>query len=243
MSMLADYFSATPDLRQNLAAAVNVPPGTAPLIIESAQNDNGDFERVITRRFWGYLPAWAGPDFDINPVINARIEGIRDKKFYADAIRHHRCIVPATGFYEWAAIGDSGTGKQEKQPHVIARRQITDPARLEKQQIVPLALAAVWAESPHLPDGHTAGFAIMTRPAPNNIDHLHHRAPVILSRHQVDPWLSGGDPGKLLDKLEQNTQMALNHWPVSKEINYPENNDIDLLREVVPTAPAQESLF
>jgi len=48
---------------------------------------------------WGLIPSWSKDAKSL--AINARMEGILSKPSFRKPIRSHRCLVPATGFYEW----------------------------------------------------------------------------------------------------------------------------------------------
>jgi putative SOS response-associated peptidase YedK len=71
--------------------------------------------RVLVPRRWGLIPGWAKDPKIGNRMLNARIETLAEKPAFRAALRKRRCLVPASGFYEWAA-GPGG----EKQPHHIA---------------------------------------------------------------------------------------------------------------------------
>ena len=106
-------------------------------------------------------------------VINARIEGIADKPAFRDALRVSRCIVPASGYYEWQLQPDGS-----KQPYFIA---MADGS--------PMAFAglyAVWQG----PSGEPIELAaIVTTEAGDDTVGLHDRTPAVLRGDQIDAWL------------------------------------------------------
>ena len=62
---------------------------------------------------WGLVPSWIkDPTAGVKP-INARAEGIASKPMFRGALRHGRCLIPASGFYEWKGLGKT------KVPHFI----------------------------------------------------------------------------------------------------------------------------
>ena len=84
----------------------NISPSQDILAIRTAL-ETGCPEWVMFR--WGLVPFWSKEPGGKRPLINARAEGIEAKPSFRGPIRHRRCIVPASGFYEW---GRQGTGKQ-----------------------------------------------------------------------------------------------------------------------------------
>src|SRR6185437_4214075 len=61
---------------------------------------------------WGLIPSWAKDPSEFTTLINARAESAAEKPSFRGAMRHRRCLVPATGFYEWTGARGS------KQPHL-----------------------------------------------------------------------------------------------------------------------------
>jgi putative SOS response-associated peptidase YedK len=73
-----------------------------------------DGKRELVPMRWGLIPAWWAKSLkEIPATFNARAESVADKPMFRDAFRGQRCIIPASGFYEWT--GDKGN----KQPHLF----------------------------------------------------------------------------------------------------------------------------
>ncbi len=71
------------------------PTQTIPAVLETGG------ERIISRLKWGLIPHWSKDDSYASKLINARAETLAEKPSFRDAFKHHRCIIPASGFYEW----------------------------------------------------------------------------------------------------------------------------------------------
>jgi len=132
---------------------------------------------------WGFIPHWYQKPNGGPLLINARAETIAEKPAFKAACRARRCIIPASGFYEWTRLED-GT----KLPWYIQR---SDTA--------PLAFAAIWQDWGEL--GATA--AIVTTAANAAMAKIHHRIPVILENTDCALWL--GEEGKGAATLMQAT--------------------------------------
>ena len=109
-------------------------------------------------------------------IINARAETVREKNLFADSIMNRRCIIPASGFYEW-------------DPYK-ARFRFADP----KDEL--LLLAGLYHEEQGKPH-----YAILTTQANESMQPIHDRMPVMISRDEMIPWLN--DNENLSDFLER----------------------------------------
>lgn len=143
---------------------------------------------------WGLRPAWADDQHD--GFINARIETADEKPSFKDAWQKNRCLIPATGFYEWT--GESGG----KTPHYISPDRDT------------FSFAGI-----HVPGGNPT-HAVLTMPATPDVSTLHDRVPVILRREEEGSWLTRrvGKDTLLTDRP------GLTHHPVTKAVNTPSND-------------------
>jgi putative SOS response-associated peptidase YedK len=158
---------------------------------------------------WGLIPTWWSKPEPPASTINARSEDAASKPMWRQAVRHHRCLVPASGWYEW----QKSTTATSKQPFYI---HAADNAGL--------CFAGLW--SAHQREGAEMNtFAILTRAASAELSHVHNRMPVVLPSESFAAWL---DPGASADQqtLDQAVGQSLAHfdsYPVSTYVNAPRN--------------------
>ncbi|RZW03678.1 MAG: SOS response-associated peptidase [Rhodobacteraceae bacterium] len=126
---------------------------------------------------WGFLPHWYKSPADGPLLINARSETIAEKPAFRAACRDRRCLVPASGFYEWTKDGEGN-----KLPWYI------HPSEDEI-----LAFAGVWQVWDR-GDTPLTTCAIVTTGANDAMSSIHHRMPVILAQDDWAKWL--GENGK-----------------------------------------------
>ena len=176
----------------------NVTPASAiPIVIES---DKG---RMLDAAVWGLLPKWARAK-NMKPMINARAETADTKPYFRSAFKYHRCLIPASGFYEWKRESD------KKTPYAIT---------IANHEI--MAFAGLF----EVDDDNNHSCAILTTGANKQMEAVHHRMPVILKSTNYEAWLMEGDKG-LLTPFDD----KLSIWPVSQRVNSPGNNDPDLIQ-------------
>lgn len=200
--------------RYHLPAAVTIKPNynaaptqTMPVVHLEA----GKIEFALMR--WGLIPSWAKDKTIGYKLFNARSETVFDKPVWRSAIKNRRCLVPATGFYEWKR---EGTAK--KQPFYIT---------VKGHEI--FSFAGVW-ETWHDEDGqelHT--YSILTTAPNEEMSALHDRMPVILHEDDEEAWLHEDDRGFLetvMKPYEDNTLLLV---PVSPAVNVVKNNSGELM--------------
>jgi putative SOS response-associated peptidase YedK len=105
---------AIPNLRPNW----NVAPTHDIGVVVRAGEGEGLAYRTMR---WGLIPAWAKDTKIGYSLINARLETAATKPAFRSAWKSRRCIIPASGFYEWTTVAPAGGGKPLKQPHLITR--------------------------------------------------------------------------------------------------------------------------
>lgn len=125
---------------------------------------------------WGFLPHWYKTETDGPLLINARAETLAEKPAFRAACRDRRCLIPASGFFEWTKAED-GT----RLPWYFSRR---DGA--------PIAFAGIWQSWG--PDDPVRTCAIVTTAANRRVAEIHHRMPLILEPEDWPLWL--GETGK-----------------------------------------------
>jgi putative SOS response-associated peptidase YedK len=105
-----DLYNLTGAAR-NLQAHYNIAPTDTVDVVKLA---NGDTTELVPMR-WGLIPYWwKKPLKQLPATFNARAESVADKPMFRDAFKRHRCIIPASGYYEWIARPDG------KQPYFIS---------------------------------------------------------------------------------------------------------------------------
>lgn len=182
---------------------------------------------------WGLIAPWSKTTEEAlksqSRSINARSETVHDKPTFRNAFKRSRCLVPATGYYEWA----TELGKYKpRQPIYVSR----DDDKL-------LSFAAIH-DSWISPDGEVKqSVAIITREAVGELATVHSRMPMFLPRDRWDTWMDPDlqDVEKvrgLFDNFQPD--QGLRFWPVSDLVNSIKNNGPEL---IAPIEPIQETLF
>ena len=147
--------------------------------------------RMLTAMTWGI----ATPQ-NTRPLINARSETMFEKPTFRQAARMRRCLVIASGWFEWAA---------PKKPYFIRRADDT-----------PMGMAGLyWNDD--IDGGRRC--VIVTTAADRELSQIHHRAPMVLDPQYFDDWL---DPETSLEAVAGLTRPSLDSvfdWhPVSAEV-------------------------
>jgi len=175
----------------------------------------GDGRRTLRAMRWGLIPSWAKDPSIGSRMINARAETLGEKPSFRDALRRRRCLIPATGFYEWRKEG---------------RTKL--PMHVRPRDGGLLTFAGLW-ESWTGPDGATLeSCTIVTCPAGAPVDEFHERMPVILPPEARERWLAPGplDPAEVAALLVPAPEGLLVAEPASPRVNSPANEGPDLLR-------------
>jgi putative SOS response-associated peptidase YedK len=167
----------------------------------------GERGRELVPLRWGLVPSWA-KDAKVAP-INARSETAADKPTFRHAMRKHRCLIPADGFYEWMKTG------KHKQPFTF---------RLHDDK--PFAFAGLW-ERWEGPTDPVETCCILTTEANELVRPAHDRMPVMLERPNFEQWLDPAeqDAEALGWMLRPYRADAMRAYPVSPLVNSPKNDD------------------
>jgi putative SOS response-associated peptidase YedK len=167
---------------------------------------------------WGLIPHWVrDPKKSMHP-INAKAETLAEKPMFCGLLKNNRCLVPASGFYEWKKEG------KRKIPYYIHVK--------ESPLFAVAGLYDVWHDAwnePHLT------YTIITTGANGLVAPLHDRMPVILKREDENRWLTGDAPSS--DEMNMilcsYPEGEMDAYPVSSRVNSPEVDDEQLIRPLV----------
>ena len=155
---------------------------------------------------WGLIPSWSKDSKFATNLINARIETIQEKPSFKGLINTSRCIVIASGYYEWVQT-DSG-----KQPYYIHG----------EDNVLPIA--GLWTRWKDI-----KSFTIITKSANSNISNIHHRMPLIIEQNHIKSFL---DHSIKFDSSYNNQDIRLRYHKVSKLVNKPVKNDISCITSI-----------
>jgi putative SOS response-associated peptidase YedK len=192
-----------------LRLSFNVTPGmTMPVVVKQSPNRLALME-------WGFLPHWAKDPRAAHRPINARAETVATSRMFGSAFRSQRCLVPASGFYEWQATPAG------KQPYWI---------RVKGGEL--FAFAGLW-EAWHDPDGDELRSYVILTTAPNALmAPIHNRMPVMLRPEDEALWLNPdeADLDRLTALLTPYDPQDMEAWPVSRAVNNPQNDSPELIK-------------
>jgi putative SOS response-associated peptidase YedK len=190
------------ELPEGLAPRYNIAPSQNVAIIRISPAG-----RSVFMAHWGLIPSWTKELNKSYSTINARADTVDTKPTYRGPFKHHRCLIPADGFYEWQEEGGI------KIPHHIGR-----------QDGEPFAMAGLW-DVWKGPEGDVLSCSIIVTEANPFMKKLHDRMPVILDPGDYEQWLDpdNKDTAKLKQLLVPETGNRLVEWPVSRLLNNPRN--------------------
>ncbi|MBT3045656.1 MAG: SOS response-associated peptidase [Candidatus Thiodiazotropha sp.] len=186
-----------------LSPHYNIAPSQQIAAIKSGENNR---EFVWLR--WGLIPSWAKDKKFGYRTINARAETIETKPSFRAAFRYRRCLIPASGFFEWKATG------QGKQPYCITSKSGQ-----------PFAFAGLYEHWQGSEGERIDSCTIIVTEARGEIAAIHDRMPVILAAENYDAWLDRDtkEPAVLKPLLLPHDTGEITLYPVSRSVNNPKN--------------------
>jgi len=148
-------------------------------------------DRVLTTAKWGLVPTWAKDTKSASKLINARVEGIAEKPSFRKPLRHQRCIIPASGYFEWQLQPD---GKRKVKYRM---------APADSDLFGFAGLYDTWQDRNDPDDAPITTCTIITGAAPDGLAWLHHRTPLTLLPEEEERWLDPDltDPDEIVDLL------------------------------------------
>jgi putative SOS response-associated peptidase YedK len=194
----------------DFAPRYNIPPGTdIPVIRRSPEG-----KRVLHLLRWGLVPHWANDPGIGAKLNNARGESVAEKPSFREAFKRRRCLIPASGFFEWRAEG------KIKQPYYISLKSGE-----------PMAMGGLW-ESWRTPDGGSLRTVCIVTTGPNAVmEPIHDRMPVIVAAEHWQSWLSGM-PEEMAGLVVPYRDGEMQAWPVSRRVSKIQDEDEGLIEPI-----------
>lgn len=239
MDLIVEEFDITgTHPRDPLPINWNIAP-TNPIYIIKGEDREGEIIKNLDIASWGIIAPWerdfAQAKASQSRAINARSESVHEKPTFRDSFRHRRCLIPATGYYEWAtALGRYKT----KQPFYIHRKN--------EHQISFAGIYSSWV-SAHGEIIQSA--AVITRDAVGDLETIHDRMPVMLPHTKWNHWLN--PENKEIEYLRTLMHFDTSHgerpdegleaYPVSTRVNSVSNNGASIIERLELGEP--ETLF
>ncbi len=192
---MAQLFAARPANALPAVPNFNVCPTTQVHVIRG-----GESGRNLVSMRWGFLPHWYKEETSGPLLINARAETLAEKPAFRAACRERRCLIPATGFYEWTK--DTAGNRL--------------PWYIFREDSAPIAFAGIWQSWGK--DDPQETCAIVTTAANTAMSAIHHRMPLILEPDDWGLWL--GEEGKGAARLmEPGAEGVLDWYRVDPKVN------------------------
>jgi putative SOS response-associated peptidase YedK len=206
------------DQAPEFKTSYNVCPGTEILVVRTDREGR----RVARAHRWGLIPHWAKDPAIGNKLANARGESLAERPAFRDAFRQWRCLVPASGFYEWQTRG------ARKYPWYIRP--------LDAELFALAGITALWR-------GVRSVSLITTEPNAL-MQPIHDRMPVIVAPEDYAAWLDPAqhDAADLMRFVRPYPAERMSAHRVSPRVSRPENDDPSLIVEAAE-GPAQRELL
>ena len=150
---------------------------------------------------WGLVPSWWKKKAkEVPATFNARAETVAEKPMFRSAFKRNRCLIPASGYYEWQSTPEG------KQPYYFTAHDGS-----------PLTIAGLWDEWKDIETGEPLKSCTMIITEANAfVNNIHDRMPVLLQPNNFEPWLRG----EIWDGMFRpaaNDELQVR--PVSKRVN------------------------
>ena len=190
-------------------ARYNIAPSQKALVLEISNS-----ERQIISMYWGLTPEFRGPRRKSRRGINAEAEALATA--YRSASTARRCLVLASGFYEWRTTATPGA---------------TQPYLTRFEDWSPFSFSGVWESSIDPVTGKAADrFAIITAPTKESPGSDQSRSPLVIDRPHYIRWLTAAEPPVDLLYIHQSSEMIA--YQVSRRVNSPTSHGPGLIESV-----------
>jgi putative SOS response-associated peptidase YedK len=186
-------------------------------------------ERRFALARWGLVPSFVTDPKNFALLFNARSESAADKPAFRAAMRYRRCLLPASGFYEWRR----GPGKA-KQPFWVRPRD---------ERVI--AFAGLWETWSDRDGGEIDTATILTTDANQVIAPVHDRMPAVIAPDDFDRWLDTRQypPEAVADLLRPAPENLFEAIAVGPSVNSAENDSPSLQAPMPPLPVAEPRLL
>lgn len=185
----------------------------------------GELHREIHAARWGLIPRWSkeGPSSG-NPLVNGRIETILEKPSFKDSVIRRRCVIPASGYYEWHVDADGN-----KQPFYI---------NAGSDGMFALAGLYEWWRDPSKAENDPTRWLLsattLTKDSAPELAHIHDRNPVLLTPDALEAWIDPHIEGDqdLLDAVAAESDVVAaeaEFFKVGAAVGQVRNNSAELI--------------
>ena len=219
LDALAEQFNFDPSIMQDVySPRWNIPPTVPVLTVQPSSSEGQPGSNTARLLRWGMTgarhPRSRGSG---RPLFNARAETVHRLPSFRQPFRERRCLIPASGFYEW--IRDDSGGRT--------------PVWFHREDDAAMAFAGIWATE-RADEGDIDACAVITCEANDLVAPVHHRMPVILPPEAYDDWLDpDADAAGLLALVQPSEWPDVARHAVSKEVNRAANDHPALVERAV----------
>jgi putative SOS response-associated peptidase YedK len=211
-SMIASHFNLSESIE--FSPNYNITPSQQIPVIASM-----DGKRTLSFMRWGLIPYWAKDEKIGYRMINARSETAFEKPAFCSAVMSRRCLIPASGFFEWKKVG------KRVQPFYVTVRH---------QEL--FSFAGLWETWQKSADEIITSCSILTTKANDLVVRIHDRMPVIISPEEYDKWiLAGAGVDELKQLLQPFPAGEMQAYPVSQAVNNPRHTGVDCIAPLKDT--------
>lgn len=167
---------------------------------------------------WGLVPSWSKTPTTTYATFNAKIETVADKPVYRTAFKHRRCLIPASGFYEWKTEED-GT----KQPYYFTLKDDHE-----------MAMAGLWEEWKGTDGSSLLSCAIIVGSSNSLIGKVHDRMATIVPEDHFEDWLNPAENTDYLLAMLSTPYLAdkMQAARVSRNVNSVRHQGPELVKPV-----------
>lgn len=215
-AMLESLFGL--DIAGDLPPRFNIAPSQPVAAVRTPESGT----RELALFQWGLIPSWSKDPAIGARMINARSETAAEKPSFRAAMKRRRCLIPASGFYEWAKAGAA------KQPFYIRMRD-------ER----PFAMAGLWELWCGEDGSELETCAILTTTPNEVVGEIHGRMPVIIAPDDFDAWMDPANekPAAVKPLLRPYPAEEMKAHPVDRRVNSPAADDSSCIEPISAEPP------